>query len=57
MVDRFLDAIDDQCPQCGEAVSDAHARGKEIVVVPCGHTVTAMAGLDVPPEVLEDVDP
>lgn len=46
----------ERCPQCGDTPRDAHARGTEIVLVPCGHAVTAMAGLEVPPEELEDSD-
>ncbi|MDY6818462.1 MAG: hypothetical protein SVG88_07355 [Halobacteriales archaeon] len=40
----------DECPKCGEQVQEAHARGGEIVVSPCGHVVDSMASLEVPPE-------
>ncbi|MFB6300265.1 MAG: hypothetical protein ABEH65_08405 [Halobacteriales archaeon] len=40
----------ERCPECGEAVEEAHARAGEIIVSPCGHIVDSMAGLEVPPE-------
>lgn len=43
----------DECPECGEAVSDAHVRGDSVVLVPCGHAVRALSSLDVPGDVLD----
>lgn len=48
--DNPLDRLGGECPRCGEEATDAHARGSEIVLVPCGHAIDAMAMLEVPPE-------
>lgn len=50
------DAVDGACPTCGEPPADVHLRGSEVVFVPCGHTLAAMAALEVPPEALEGRD-
>ena len=50
--DDPLDGVE-RCPQCGEPVREAHARGSEIVLAPCGHSIAAMSSLDVPPEARE----
>ena len=50
------DAVDRSCPACGEPPADVHLRGSEVVYVPCGHTLAAMAALEVPPEALEGGD-
>lgn len=44
------DALDGACPKCGEEPTDAHVRGTEIVLVPCGHVVSGPSSLEVPPE-------
>lgn len=50
------DAVDGTCPTCGEPPANVHLRGAEVVFVPCGHTIAAMAALNVPPEALEGGD-
>jgi len=49
MVDA-LDTVGGECPRCGEGVTEAHARGSEIVLVPCGHSIGALSSLEVPPD-------
>lgn len=46
-----------ECPECGEEPTDAHVRGQEIVLAPCGHTVTNFSALEVPPEERPDGPP
>lgn len=57
MTEPIRDALEEfggRCPRCDEEPTDAHARGSEIVLVPCGHAITAMSALEVPPEELDD---
>lgn len=44
------------CPQCGEPPEAAQIRGADVVLVPCGHSFTAMTSLEVPPDVLDGAD-
>lgn len=44
------------CPQCGEPPEEAQVRGADVVLVPCGHSFTAMSAFDVPPDVLDGAE-
>lgn len=51
-LERVLDDLEAGCPTCGEEPADAQVRGREIVLVPCGHTIdgTAVLGMSIPDE-------
>ncbi|MFB6173237.1 MAG: hypothetical protein ABEI39_01200 [Halobacteriales archaeon] len=52
-MDAVSDRIGDACPECGAEIEGAHLRGRQAVLVPCGHRVGSLSAFDVPPDALE----